>query len=321
MNSAVNEIRFRFRLLLEEAVKRNLTDGILLSGGLDTSVLAVTASKFCSLKALTVALQKAPAPDIEYATLVADHLKLKHFIYYFAKGELYDAIKRVVKVVRSFDPMEIRNGVTIYVGLRAAKEKGLSSVMTGDGCDELFAGYNFLFNLDKKQLDLELQKLWDAMHFASIPLARALGLEVKFPYLDSGFKSFAMKLDSEYKIRSEKGKIWGKWIIRKAFEGTLPEKVIWRVKMPIEHGSGTTTLSTLFDQKISDEEFEEKKRKFLEKDKVLIRDKEQLFYYEVYRLAIGVPHRTNPEGKVCPQCDSNVSEKSTYCRTCGAYPI
>jgi asparagine synthase (glutamine-hydrolysing) len=321
MNAATQETCSELRFLLEESVKRNLSEGILLSGGLDTSVLAVIASELVSLKAFTVAFKGAPAPDIEYATLVANKLRLKHLVYYFKMDELYEAIQKVVETTKSFDPMEIRNSVTIYIGLKVAKERGISGIMTGDGCDELFAGYSFLFNLEKEQLDLELQKLWDVMLFSSIPLARALGLEAKLPYLDPDFKSFAMKLDSKYKIRSERGRIWGKWIVRKAFEGILPEEVIWRVKTPIEYGSGTSTLPTLFNRKISDEEFKDKKQKYLKSDKVTIRDKEQLFYYEVYRSNIGVPRPTDSKGKLCSHCNSNVPEKAIYCRTCGAYPI
>jgi asparagine synthase (glutamine-hydrolysing) len=321
MSASIQETCSELRFLLEESVKRNSCEGILLSGGLDTSVLAIIASELVSLKAFTVALKGAPAPDVEYATLVANKLRLKHLVYYFNIDELYEAIQKVVETMKSFDPMEIRNSATIYVGLRVAKERGISGIMTGDGCDELFAGYSFLFNLEKEQLDLELRKLWDVMLFSSIPLARALGLEAKLPYLDPDFKSFAMKLDSKYKIRSEKGKIWGKWVVRKAFEGILPEEVVWRVKTPIEYGSGTSTLPTFFNKKISDEEFKDRKQKYLRSDKVTIRDKEQLFYYEVYRSNIGVPHPTDSEGKLCPHCNSNVPEKATYCRTCGAYPI
>lgn len=321
MSGSIDELCFELRLLLEEAVKKNLADGILLSGGLDTSVLAVIASKFVSLKAFTVALRGAQAPDVEYATLVANDLQLKHRIHYFDERELHDAVQKVVITLRSFDPMEIRNSVTIYVGLKVARKEGISTIMTGDGCDELLAGYSFLFDLEKSQLDLELQKLWDAMHFSSIPLARALGLEVKLPYLDPGFKSFAMKLDPRYKIQSERGRTWGKWIIRKAFEGALPEEVLWRVKTPIEHGSGTSVLPSIIDKKISNEEFENKSSEHLVRDKVMIRNKEQLFYYEVYRSALGVPQPTDPKRKLCPQCNSNVAEKATYCRTCGAHPI
>lgn len=321
MSNSVHKISLELQTLLEKAVKKNLAQGILFSGGLDTSVLAVVASKFVSLKVFTVALQGAPAPDVKYATLVAKRLKLKHLVHDLGEDKLYDGIKKVVKTMKSFDPMEIRNSVAVYVGLKVAKENGVNAVMTGDGCDELFAGYSFLFNLEKEQLNLELRKLWKVMSFSSVPLAKAIGIEAKLPFLDPDFKAFAMKLDSQYKIQSEEGRIMGKWILRKAFENFLPKEVVWRVKTPIEHGSGTTVLPSMFSQKISDAEFEEKKTKYLDEDKVTIRDKEQLFYYEIYRSALGVPSPTDLEGKLCPQCNSNVAEKSTFCRTCGAYPI
>jgi asparagine synthase (glutamine-hydrolysing) len=321
MSNAVHKISLELQTLLEKAVKKNLAQGILLSGGLDTSILAVVASKFVSLKAFTVALQGAPAPDVKYATLMAKRLKLKHLVHYFGEDELYDGIKKVVETMKSFDPMEIRNSAAVYVGLKVAKENGVNAVMTGDGCDELFAGYSFLFNLEKEQLDLELRKMWKVMSFSSVPLAKAIGLKAKLPYLEPDFKVFAMKLDSQYKVQREKGRVLGKWILRKAFEDFLPKEVVWRVKTPIEHGSGTTVLPSMFSQKISDAEFEEKKTKYLDEDKVTIRDKEQLFYYEIYRLTFGAPCSTDPSGKLCPQCNSNVAEKSTFCRTCGAYPI
>jgi asparagine synthase (glutamine-hydrolysing) len=217
--------------------------------------------------------------------------------------------------------MEIRNSVTIYVGLKAAKENGVSTIMTGDGSDEIFAGYSFLFGLEREKLDLELKKMWNVMAFSSIPLAKALEIKAKLPYLDPAFKDFAMKLDSQYKIRTENGRTYGKWILHKAFEKTLPREIAWRVKTPIEYGSGTTTLPNLFNRNISDTEFNEKRRRYLAKDRVTIRDKEQLFYYEVYRSLIGIPHPTSIEGKICPQCNSNIPENATYCRTCGAYPL
>jgi asparagine synthase (glutamine-hydrolysing) len=306
--------------LLEEAVKRNLAEGLLFSGGLDTSILALISSKFASLKAFTVALEEAPAPDVKYASLMAKKLGIKHLIHFIDEEELYDAIYTVVRTMRSFDPMEVRNSTAVYAALKMAKEEGLSMVMTGDGCDELFAGYSFLFNLEGEQLKFELEKLWRTMSFSSVPLAEALGLEAKLPYLDSRVKNFAFKLDPAYKVRKERGQKWGKWILRKAFEGVLPDEIVWRVKTPIEHGSGTTILSALFEHRISDEEFQEKRGRYFKNDRVTIRSKEQLFYYEVYRSTLGVPHRAK-RGRICPYCNSNVEEGVTYCRVCGAYPI
>ena len=321
MNTDIEKICSELRLLLEEAVKKNLTEGILFSGGLDTSVLAVVASRFTLMKAFTVAFQGFPAPDVKYATLMANRLHLKNFVHYFDEDELYEAVRTVVKTMRSYDPMEVRNSAAVLVGLKVAKEKGVNTVMTGDGCDELFAGYSFLFNLEKEKLDLELKKLWEVMAFSSVPLAKTLEVEAKLPYLDPSFKAFAMKLDSGYKVRTERGKVWGKWIVRKAYENMLPKEVAWRAKVPIEQGSGTTMLPSVFGRNIADAEFEEKRSKYLEKDKVTIRSKEHLFYYEIYRSVVGVPHPTDPNGKLCPQCNSNVARRSTYCRTCGAYPI
>ena len=319
----LQDICLKIRSLFGDAVKRNLAEGILMSGGVDTSILAAVASKLVPLKTFTVALQGAPAPDIEYAMLMSRSLKLKHYIYFFDESQVFETIPIVVKTLRTFDPMEISGGVGILIGLKLAKDNGLDAIMTGDGGDELFAGYPWLFNLGKEELDSELRKMWGKMTFSSIPLGKAAGVEVKTPFLDPEFKSFAMKLDSKYKIRTEAGQRMGKWVIRKAFEDFLPREVAWRDKVFGSIGMGMYEyLPKMLDSKTSSEEFQEKKRKYLESDKVTIQDKERLFYYEVYKSALGVPRPTDPKSKTCPYCNSNVSPtSSTYCRTCGAYPI
>jgi asparagine synthase (glutamine-hydrolysing) len=321
MNESINEIGVKLRFLLENAVQKNLTDGIFFSAGLDTSILATVASKFARLKAFTCAFQGAQAPDIECAKLMATKLKLRHYIHYFNEDELFETIPQVVKTLQLFDPMEVRNCVTIFIAAKLAKDNGADSVITGDALDELFAGYPWLFSLEKEKLDMELLKMWDTMTFSSVPIGKAVGVDVKIPYLDPDFKSFAIELDSQYKIQEEKGKKWGKWIMRKAFEDVLPEEIAWRTKDPIEVGSGTTTLPSFFNLRIDDSKFEDKRKKYLEEDKVKIRDKEQLFYYESYRSTMGVPHPKDPKGKICPRCNSNVPEKSNHCRICGAYPV
>lgn len=315
------EIYSQLRFLLENALNKTQAEGILFSGGLDTSILAALASKFISLKAVTVAFQNTSALDVEYAVLMAKKLGLEHIIHVFDENELYEALPKVVKTRKSFDPMEIRNSVSIQIGLKTAHRNGISNIITGDGCDELFAGYSYLFGFEKENLEYELQKLWSVMSFSSVPLAKEFEIEVRLPFLDPDFKSYAMNLDSKLLIREEKGRIYGKWIMRKAFEDLLPPIITWRVKIPIEVGTGTSMLPTLFNKNITDSEFNEKREKYLAKDKVTIRNKEQLFYYDIYRTEVGIPSQTSMEGKTCPQCNSRVLEKSTYCRTCGAYPI
>ncbi|MFC2016432.1 asparagine synthase-related protein [Chloroflexota bacterium] len=306
---------------LGESVKRNLTDGLLLSGGLDTAILAYLASKWVKPDCITVALHDAPAPDVDYAKLVASRLELRHYVHYFGSEELDEGIRAVIRIRKSFDPMEIRNSAAIYVALKVGKDQGLSTFMTGDGGDELFGGYSFLFGLTKEQLDIALKKLWVNMIFSSVYLSKDLEVEVRLPFLDSQFKTFATDLDVGLKVKNEGGQVWGKWILRKAFENIIPQEIAWRAKAPIEVGTGTTILPSLFDSRISDLEFNEKRMKYLNEDRVVIRSKEQLYYYEIYRSVIGVPYAMDSNAKSCPDCGANVEEGVSFCRTCGAYPI
>lgn len=307
--------------VLEESVRRNLTDGMLLSGGLDTTILAYLAAKWVKPNCITVALRNAPAPDVDYAKMVASRLGLEHYIHYIDSDEMDDGIRATIRIMKSFDPMEIRNSATIYIALKVGKERGISAFITGDGGDELFAGYRFFFGLTREKLDIALKKMWSFMRFSSIDLAKDLGVEVKHPYLDPQFKAFAISLDVGLKMRNEKGQVWGKWILRKAFENIVPPEIAWRVKAPIEVGSGTTIMPSLFAARISDLEFSQKKKKYFDDDGIVIRDKERLFYYEIYRSEFGKPHTEDNSAKACPDCGSNVKEGTAFCRICGAYPV
>jgi asparagine synthase (glutamine-hydrolysing) len=321
---SIDQICSEIRRLTDKVVKKNLTDGMLFSGGLDTSVIAFVASKYTKLEAFTVAFENSPALDLEYAKLMANLLKMNHTIKVFGEEEMHSAIQDVIKVLKVFDPMDIRNSVAAYVGLKAAKENGIKAIMTGDGLDELLGGYSWLFGLNEQELKEYLSNMWQVMRFSSIPMAQSLGLAAKPPFLDPEFKSFAYGVDTKLMIRSERGKIWGKWIIRKAYEGLLPDEIVWRTKIPLEFGTGTTIFPKVFSEKISGKYFQEKAKKYQETDQVTIRDKEHLFYYELFRSHFGIPSKVfkDAKGKQCPYCKSKGgNEKSKFCKVCGAYPI
>jgi len=319
----VDEVAAELRALLEKAVKKNLTEDMLFSGGIDTSILATIVSKYVRIRGFTCAFKQANALDLKYAKLMAKQLNIEHYINPFDEDEIFEVIPDVVKVLGSFDPMEVRNSITIMIGLRFAKCYGSTKLITGDGADELFAGYHMYYRHvgNKEKLSAKLKKMWDIMAFSSVPLGKSMGIEVRAPFLDPDVKEFAMNMDPRYNVQEERGELWGKWILRKAYEDVLPPEVRWRDKNPIEVGSGTTILPRFMAKKIPDSEFEAKKKKILETDKVTIRDKEQLVYYEAYREAVGVPYPKDPDARTCPQCNSNVPENTTVCKTCGAYPI
>jgi asparagine synthase (glutamine-hydrolysing) len=324
VSSAVEPSAFDYKTVvraLEQSIKRNLGDGLLLSGGLDTAILAYLVTRWVKPDCVTVALRGAPAPDISYATLVASRLQLKHYVHYFGNEELEEGIRVVVRIMKTFDPMEVRNSTAIYVALKVAKGRGISAVMTGDACDELFGGYSFLFGLTREQLDTALKKLWSNMRFSSVFLGKDLEIEVKLPYLDSQFKAFAMDLDVGLKVQAERDQVWGKWVLRKAFENIIPQELLWRTKAPIEVGTGTTILPSIFESRISDLELNEKKTRYLNEDRVIIRNKEHLFYYEIYKSMLGVPYAADSSANRCPDCGAYVEDGASFCQTCGAYPV
>jgi asparagine synthase (glutamine-hydrolysing) len=308
----------RLRVLLDGAVQRNLAACILLSGGLDTSILTAVASEHTKLTGITVSL--GDAPDVKFASLIAEKFGLRHIIVRIDNGDIQLVIPEVVRVMQSFDPMEIRNDATILAGLRNAKQAGFNTVMTGDAGDELFAGYSFFFNMSSEALNKRLREIWRTMRFSSVPLAENLGMTAKLPLLDDELKSYAMKINAQLKIRAERGRTYGKWILRKSFEHELPEEIIWREKMPIEQGSGTSSLPEHYAKRIPDSEFSRKRQMYTELDGVRLRDKEQLAYYEAYRAFFGTPAGRGDGTKLCRGCSTHLPETINYCRTCGEYP-
>jgi asparagine synthase (glutamine-hydrolysing) len=308
----------KLREILDHAVQRNIADCVLLSGGLDTSLVTAVATRHRKLTGVTVSLNSGP--DIPFARQIANKFMLKHLVVEINEGDTENAAREVVRVMQSFDPMEVRNDVAIQIGLHAARAAGFNEVMTGDGGDELFAGYSFFFGKPLSDLESSLCKMWRIMRFSSTTLALSLNMTAKLPFLDREFKEFAMDIPVNLKVRKEKGQTNGKWILRKAFEEELPAEIVWRVKMPIEQGSGTASLPSYFERRISDGIFEAKRREYKRLDGVKLRSKEHLAYYELYRTEFGSPRDKGTGTKLCDCCGARVDGEANYCRTCGAYP-
>ena len=309
----------KLQRLFEIGVQRNLADSILLSGGLDTSIVTSIASKYSRLSGFTVAL--GSAPDVEFARLIAKKFHLDHRIIEIDERDAERTAIDVISVMRTFDPMEVRNDVSLLIGLRAARDAGFHEVLTGDAGDELFAGYSFLFKKEVAEIEASLRAMWRIMSFSSIPLAGSLSMLAKLPFLDEELKNFAMTIPADLKVRQERGVVFGKWILRKTFEDMLPEEIIWRVKMPIEQGSGTSIMPAYFDAKFSDDLFSEMRKLHEEDDGVRLSSKEQLAYYEAYRAIFGIPKGSGEGDKACSACQAGVQNGANFCRTCGAYAV
>ncbi len=314
------------KAIVNKVVQKNMADGILFSAGTDTSIIAYEAVKYKpNLPALTIAFKQGSPKDTEYVKKMVAFLKLKdHQTHVFDREEAIENVPKVVKALKTFDPMDVRNSMPVYIGLTILKKKGLSTVFTGDGLDELF-GYPWQFHLSEAELIKKQLDMWAEMGFSSIPLSKSLGMSVKQPYLDPLFMDWAKKLPMKVKINMHNGEKYSKWILRKAYEDVIPTDVIWRPKAPLEAGTGTAAMNKVFEEEYTDAEYIEKKESIHEADNVLIRDKEQLLYYEAFRKIFGKPSEVFPNkgdgAKLCPQCKGYVKTRINFCRICGAYPI
>jgi len=301
-------IETKFRRELRNAVRRNQAGGILLSGGLDTSILAFLSP---GIKAFTVYLESF-GKDRIYARKVARYLGLKHYEREISVGEAIKEMPKVVGILQSFDPA-IPNDLAIYFAMKFAKEKGIGSLLTGDGADELLAGYSYMFKLN---LEEYIPRIAKNMHFSSQDIGKAIGLEIKQPYMDRKFVKFALGIKTELKIGKIGWRTFGKWILRKAYEGSLPKEIIWQGKRPIEKGSGFSKLREIIESRISDKEFEKKSRIY----PVKFITKEHLYYYEIYRNVIGeIPWPKTGEVS-CPGCGAGILKEAFHCRVCGWTP-
>jgi asparagine synthase (glutamine-hydrolysing) len=303
--------------ILSQVASKYLHMPLLLSGGLDSSIV-------CSLikPQLTIVISFGDlSQDLNHSRIVAQKYSRSHMeiIIDFPKFKALAA--NVVKILKTFDPIEVRNSSVLYAGIMELKSLGYSEAVTGDGADELFAGYNYLLRYysEPRVLEKVLLDLWENMNFASRDIGAALGMNIHTPYLEEPFISFAKALDCREKIGERLGDKWGKYILRTAFESKLGD-LVWRRKMALEHGSKMDSVSMLIEEMISNKAFELNKRQSLA-EHVVIATKEQMYYYTLYRSFFRPPYVDTSDSTRCPYCYAGIIGSRRYCHTCGSFPI
>ncbi len=304
--------------LLEESCNQCTSNLLSLSGGLDSSVLAFLL-RDKNPKAIAIITEDFVSSDLTYSQMISKKLGLQLSIFSVSTAEILDAVKNTIKILKNFNDIEIRNSVVMYLAVRSARDNGFDSVITGDGADELFAGYDFLANKPESELEPEIKRVCSVMHFPTQEIGRALGIRIESPFLDERVVEFAKNVPANLKVKNENGKRYGKWILRKTFEGHIPKQIAWRAKSPMQDGSGTAGLTNLFESVVDEEKFVEKKLTVKVKENVTIRTRESMHYYEVFKKMFGSPASKDPE-RACPYCRHEVKD-SRFCGMCGAFPI
>jgi asparagine synthase (glutamine-hydrolysing) len=291
---------------------------ISLSGGLDSSIIAYFL-KQRKPKTVAVIAEDFVSTDLTYCQMLSKEMQLPLSIYNVTTATILEAVEETIKILKNFNDIEIRNNVVMYLAIKWAKDNDEKSIITGDGADELFAGYNFLINKPEEELEAEIKRVCSVMHFPTQKIGKALGITVESPFLNDSVVKLAKEIPANLKVRNEKEKRHGKWILRKTFEKYIPQQIAWREKSPMQEGSGTVGLTDLFNSVIGEEQFVEKKLTVEKKDSIIVRSRESMHYYEIFKKLYGSPVDKGTEN-VCPYCKHKV-ENSKFCRMCGAFPI
>lgn len=246
------------RLLLEEAVaKWMLADvevGAFLSGGLDSSIIAAIAARIAPGRLKTFAVGAAGSADLAAARDVARHIGSRHFEHEFTAGDVTEVLPEVIYHLESADVDLVRSAVPTHFAARLARAH-VKAVLTGEGADELFAGYAYHHAYVDRPRDLaeELTRSLNAMHNINLQrvdrITMGQGLEARTPFLDRALIDFAQSIPATLKLRrtdpgaaESTGATTEKWILRKACTGLLPPALLWRRKAQFDEGSGVVGL-------------------------------------------------------------------------------
>ncbi|MDP3742114.1 MAG: asparagine synthase B [Candidatus Micrarchaeota archaeon] len=255
------------RIELETAVKRQMMAdvpfGVLISGGLDSSLIAVIASKHYKqmrLKATGEIKAKLPkklysfsiglrdSPDLTYAKKVASYLGTNHHEIIFTEQEGLDALRDVIYHVETFDVTTIRASTPMYLMARKIKSTGIKMVLSGEGADEMFGGYLYFHMAPsaKEFHEETVRKLFSLSKYDCLRANKstaAWGVETRVPFLDKEFLEYAMAIDPSEKLCP--GPKIEKEILRKAFQGYLPDEILWRQKEQFSDGVGYSWIASL----------------------------------------------------------------------------
>ncbi|WP_285269144.1 asparagine synthase B [Kaistella rhinocerotis] len=266
------------RKSLEAAVHRQLMSdvpyGVLLSGGLDSSIIAAVTAKYARNRIESGDTQEAwyprlhsfavgleGSPDLVAAQKAADHIGSIHHEVHFTVQEGLDAVRDVIYHLETYDVTTVRASTPMYLLARVIKSMGIKMVLSGEGSDELFGGYLYFHKApNAKEFHEETVRKLGKLHlYDCLRANKALmswGIEGRVPFLDKEFMDVAMTVNPKDKmINKAEGKM-EKWVLRKAFEDLLPESIAWRQKEQFSDGVGylwIDSLKDLAEKEVSDE--------------------------------------------------------------------
>jgi len=275
--------------LLRKAVEKRLKDSnigsVLLSGGLDSSVIAYLAKKFQpDLKTFTVGTGINDSEDLRRAREMAQYLGTEHYEYIYGEREIEQELPQIIYYLESFDEDCVYGAVANYFAARLAAQH-TNCVLCGEGADEFLGGYHELKEAGNEAEFRRLSEdlIGNAYHTGLQRLDRMMAahsMEFRPPFLDGRLTAFCSQIPPAWKVYG-KGKI-EKWILREAFAGLLPDSIINRVKQPFASGAGSAKLTELIGQRAGrgGDYFAHNRQT---KSDILLKSEAEMYYYQIFK--------------------------------------
>lgn len=296
--TSIDELREALEASIHRQLMSDVPYGVLLSGGLDSSITSAVAKKYAQMRiesddkseawwpqlhSFSIGLEGSP--DLAAAQKVADHIGTVHHEVKFTIQEGLDAIKDVIYHLETYDITTVRASTPMYLLARVIKSMGIKMVLSGEGADEIFGGYLYFHKAPSaeelhKETVRKLEKLYQYDCLRANKSLAAWGIEGRVPFLDKEFMDVAMSINPQDKMIN--GERMEKWVLRKAFESYLPESVAWRQKEQFSDGVGYSwidTLKELVESEVSDEQMENAKFRFPVQTP---RAKEEYYYRSIF---------------------------------------
>jgi len=272
---------------LQTAVRKRLMSdvplGTSLSGGLDSSIIAMVAN--CDAPGLhSFVVGVEGGEDLKASRMMADTLGTQHHEYIYSEQEMLKVLPDVVYYLESFDPALVRSAIPNYMLAEMASDY-VKVMLTGEGADELYAGYSYLQRFDTPvDLQEELVYITEALHNTNLQrgdrMSMAHGLEARVPFLDVDSVSTALSLPPEWKLQRN-GRP-AKDLLRRAYQDLLPEEIVYRPKMKFSKGAGSSDiLAEHAECEVSDADFKAEKERLKDEWGYNLQNKETLLYYRM----------------------------------------
>lgn len=325
----IDEKALRVRSALQEATFARPADMLLLSGGIDSGLLAALDP---TVSAATVVLEHEGS-DLNHAQQLTDYLGMHWQGIEISEQEAMHNLQEIMLLTQSYD-LGLLNDIPVYKGMKVAASLGARTIRTGDFADTLFAGYRYTWEID--DLKTYITSLIPHVTLASDRIAHGMGLRTHYPYTHPRVIDTALTLGKDDNIVSlpfsqvpgdfvetltpkkegEEGYIWSKMTLRKAALGLIPLNLVFRTKTDLEFGSGMYKLENYLSQKITPENLDE----FTREGKHFW-NTAHAGLYALYREAGLKPSKPETSEEYgCAWCGGAVMKGRRHCATCGGYP-